>query len=192
MSPSLGVAPTRPNHFTPDEESRLCSENLAWAENLLRKHYGKQAIEWAGEGLILAIRAYDPDRGYSFRGFAATVIKRTAAKGLKALHGSPGSAKHEARANTVTYEDYDHPVMRSTTAAHALPDEMLKALSSEDRDESRAIIEFIERQPMRRRLIGLGAMLTGMSPRQLSEVMHIDRREIATTLVDLRRLVSAA
>lgn len=191
MSPSLGVAPTRPNHFTPDEESRLCNDNLAWAENLLRKHYGKQSIEWAGEGLLTAIRAFDPERGFSFRGFAATVIKRTAARGLKSFHGSPGSAKHEAMASSVAYEDFDQPVNLLQTATAPPPCDTA-SLSTENRDEYRAILEFIDQQPVRRRLIGLGTLLTGMKPRQLSEVLHIDRREITTTLIDLRRLVSVA
>jgi RNA polymerase sigma factor (sigma-70 family) len=192
MSPSPGVGPTCQHHFSREDEARICDENLAWAENLLRKHYGLRAVEWAGEGLLAACRSFDPDLGHSFRGFAATVIRRTAARGLKAMYGAPGSAKHEAQANSVTYEDYDQQAVRHPSGHCPTYTQIVAELSNEDSDEYTAILEFFDCQPAQRRLIGLGAMLTGMTARQLSEVLRVDRRTITSTLADLRRLVSAA
>ncbi|MBL4700829.1 MAG: hypothetical protein JKX85_06185 [Phycisphaeraceae bacterium] len=191
MSLSQGVAPTR-HHFTPIEENTLCTDNLGWAENLLRKHYGKRAVEWAGEGLLAACRSFDPDRGDSFRGFAATVIRRTAARGLRQMYGAPGTDKHESMASSVTFEDYDQQASIAETTALLSNTITPDQLNAEDADEYLVVLDFIDRQPMRRRLIGLGAMLTNLTSRQLSEVLHIDRREIVHTLTDLRRLVSAA
>ncbi|HAI10608.1 MAG TPA: hypothetical protein DCM28_02815 [Phycisphaerales bacterium] len=176
-------------HFSPDDEARICDENLAWAENLLRKHYGKRAVEWAGEGLLAACRAYDPDRGDSFRGFAATVTLRTAAHGLRQMYGAPDTAKNQALSQSVTYQEFDQPAQRTELAA---PDISPTEFDPDQADEFIAVLEFIDCQPARNRLIGLGAILTGLTPTQLSEVIHIDKREVKSKLDRLRRLVSAA
>ncbi|MFG0251210.1 MAG: hypothetical protein ACF8OB_20180 [Phycisphaeraceae bacterium JB051] len=189
MSSSPRGRSGRDSHFTPEEESNLCTENLAWAEALLRKHYGKRSIEWAGEGLLEACRAYDPELGDSFRGFAATVILRTAARGLRQMFGAPESAKNQAMSRAVQYQEYDQP----TQTIELVPQDISPTeLNPDQADEFVAVLEFIDSQPAKSRLIGLGAIMTGLSPSQLSQVIHVDKREVKSKLHRLQRLVSVA
>ena len=191
MSSSPRDRSGRVSHFTPEDEARICDENLAWAEYLLRKHYGKRSVEWAGEGLLAACRAYDPDRGDSFRGFAATVIRRTAARGLRSMYGAPESAKNQALSESVTYEEYDQHADGDQSFYQMYNIIVPEQLDVEQADEYIAVLEFMDQQPTRSRLIGLGAILTGLSATQLSEVIHIDKREVKSKLNRLFRLVSA-
>ncbi len=95
--------------FTPQEQNDICRDCLPWAEAILRRRFGSDGVEYAGLGLVAALKSFDPSRGYSFREFAPTVLIRTASRQIQRIIGTPGSAKRLAHSGRVAVEDFDVP-----------------------------------------------------------------------------------
>jgi hypothetical protein len=91
-----------PRTSTPDQ---ICRALLPWAENLLHLALGPGAEEYAGLGLVDAIRHFDTTRSVPFRKFAARRLVWTAREEMNRADGrAPGDPRRRHRRTSVSID----------------------------------------------------------------------------------------
>lgn len=93
--------------FTADQEQQFCRDNLPWAERYLRTTLGPHAAEYAGIGLLEALRSYDPSRGTPFSAWLRKKLYWVARDEIKREHGAVGTARYEGQRNAMPVQDDD-------------------------------------------------------------------------------------
>lgn len=77
-----------------EQQESFCTARLLWAQNLARKKFGPDAVEYAGEGLYKAVSTYDGTQ-QSLEAWAAICVLNTARNRLEQFRGRPG--RHSAK-----------------------------------------------------------------------------------------------
>lgn len=176
---SGSAPPGRP--LTPGEQNRACELLLDFAERILHTRTGPRGVEYAGIGLVAALRTYD-----GCTPLRAWVVKKviwTARTQLHKAEGRPGTARHAARRSQLSLSSRDQArrseFTTTTTPHHA----------AEHRDLFVRALETTEQLEDLPRIVALGRMIGGFDHRDIADMLDISAKTSANSLALVRRSV---
>ena len=183
MVPSIKTIPIDLSPVTHSSEE-ICRVLLPWAENLLGKAFGPKAKEYAGLGLVTAVRQFDAARGVPFNKYTARMVVWTARQELRRVHGRSQSSHRHVTRNLVSLDrlsEEDAANARSLTQrsdpAHHLQkhESLVQSLRTVDQLQGPA------------RWVVLGRFLGDFDNPTLGRMLDHEPRFLHRAVADLRR-----
>jgi DNA-directed RNA polymerase specialized sigma24 family protein len=155
------------------QKAEFCASHLKWAERLMRSVWGRDAEEYAGEAMVIALNRYDADLNVPVEAWLADYLKWHGREVVRRANGRPGSSRYEAQSGMCGLEDFD------AETPSADPFELHDVLAAADRTQ----------EPTARCLL-LGRYV-GFELADVCETMGIRPSEAASFLADVRMAYAA-
>ncbi|MCC5830211.1 MAG: hypothetical protein JJU36_12250 [Phycisphaeraceae bacterium] len=179
--------------------NELCDQWLPWAAEFLRRRYGEEAEELAGEALFEALRSYNGR--VSLRSWLALKLHWTWCRTMERRNGRVGSAKHRAmslilgrafpsRTCDSTEPADDHRAIELT------PDDLTRGPVSREADPAQlcgrneslvAALHKIQFLPAPARHLVLGRFLGSLTLEDISHIIGTAPRRLQETLAEVRQ-----
>lgn len=201
--PAAAVEPDRPpavSTHSPgglcrEQQEHLCADYLDFAIRFLRKRFGDEGEEVAGEALWRAVQEYDGR--IPFKAFLKQRLTWAGHNAIRAECGREGSARAEARRRTVSLNsmatsrdgtDAEHRCAVPEPAAP--PGEAQAAAPCAERDRRMIeVLRTIQNLPSPGRQVVLCRFLGSMNLEQISHILGHRRRRLAAALAEVRQSV---
>ena len=202
--PAAAVEPDRPpavSTHSPgglcrEQQEHLCADYLDFAIRFLRKRFGDEGEEVAGEALWRAVQEYDGR--IPFKAFLKQRLTWAGHNAIRAECGREGSARAEARRKTISLNamagesDGSSADGRRTAVPEpaAPPGEGQAVEPCDDRDRRMIeVLRAIQNLPSPGRQVVLCRFLGSMNLEQISHILGHRRRRLAAALAEVRQSV---
>ena len=169
--------PLRPSRLSCAEQDRLARHYLPLLEGRLRRRWGEDAVEIAGEVLAKALRHYDPARNDSFEAYLYQRLQ------WRALNDLAQRRRREVPLSFLSPATSDpdaEPVFEPID-----PDPG-PAVQAREREAFRLTLDHINQLDGTPRWAALGVLLGGFSHGDIALIIGRNKRHIDATLAALR------
>ena len=182
--------------LTRSEQERLCARYLDFAIAFLRRRFGEEGEEVAGEALWRAVCEYDGR--IPFRAFLKQRLTWAGHDAIRSACGREGSARAEAnrRMLSLSAASGDEDGGDGENTRHAVPEPAARQQDTPDaaaaagEDEGRRLLDVLRRiqnLPAPGRQVVLLRFLGSMNLEQISLILGHRRRRLAAALAEVRQ-----
>jgi DNA-directed RNA polymerase specialized sigma24 family protein len=159
------------------QRNRLCEDYFAWAQTFLRRRFGADAVEFAGEGILQAAATFDPAKGVPFVAWAI--------QSLDWFYRGQQRRDYGRRVRTVSLDAplAGDPAFHLDPAAPAdAPDAAL--VGAEEWDATAERLNALHGTP---RWLVLARFFGGFSHDQVAKILGYNAQHLAHVFAQLRR-----
>ena len=162
----------------------ICRAMLPWAQGLLRRAIGPQAVEYAGLGLMRAVEEYDVRHSVPFHLFAANRIVWAARQELHQENGRGTDARNRGAHQSLRLSGFKCESICQTKNLFHVPN---LAADLEEQEMLAASLRTVDQIEGPARWVVLGRVLGDFDNSTLERVLGRERRYIYRFIADLRK-----
>jgi DNA-directed RNA polymerase specialized sigma24 family protein len=175
LARASAMTPATP--LTQAQRNRLCEDYFAWAQTFLRRRFGPDAEEFAGEAILHAAATFDPAKGVPFVAWAI--------QSLDWFYRGQQRLDYQRQSRTVSLDAPlagDPAFHRDPAAPAAAPDSAL--VGAEEWEAAAARLNTLHGTP---RWLVLARFFGGYSHDQIAHILGYNAQHLAHVFAQLRR-----